>query len=76
MSDKSFAVLNFQINTIRRTMEDLQYEKKQLQQHMNSNRQKMAECRAALKKLEAERREKVERECARDADVEPAAGLG
>ena len=72
MSD---TVLDFQINALRRAMEDLQYEKRQLQQRMNTNRQKMAEFRAALKKLE-ERRKTYERNSTDHADVQPGAAMG
>ena len=68
-------LIDFQIAAIQRCMSDLKYEEKHLQTQMNENRQKMAECRNSLRRLEEERRKQYER-AQSHADAEPAAVVG
>lgn len=67
-------LIDFQIAALRQCMSDLEYEKKHLQKQMNANRQKAAECRDSIRRLE-ERRKKNERDQSH-ADAEPAAVVG
>lgn len=69
-------VIDFRIDAIRRCMADLNYERKELNRRMNGNRQKMAECRNTLRKLEEERRKGLEREHQDHAVHEPAPTVG
>ena len=68
-------VIDFQIDALRRCMAELNYEKKELNRRMNTNRQKAAECRKSLRRLEEERRKEHER-AQGDADVQPGSAVG
>ena len=72
---KAETVLDFQIAAIRQCMEDLKYERKHLQRQMTANRQRMAECRNALRKYE-ERRKQNARVAEDHADDKPTAIMG
>ena len=72
---KAETVLDFQIAAIRQCMEDLKYERKHLQRQMTANRQRMAECRHALKEYE-ERRKQNARVDESHADDKPASVMG
>lgn len=58
MSD---TVLDFKIDAVLRRIEDLKYEKRQLQKKANANRQETAECKRILVNLINERGKELER---------------
>ena len=64
------------IAAVNRTISDLQYERKNLQKHIDENRRQMAECRDILNRLEEERRAEHERERQNHANAEPAPVVG
>lgn len=64
------------IAAVNRTISDLQYERKNLQKHMEENRKQMAECKDILSRLEEERRAEHERERQNHANAEPAPVVG
>ena len=64
------------IAAVLRSISDLQYERKNLQQRMEENRKQMAECKDILNRLEEERRAEHERERQNHANAEPAPVVG